>query len=593
VSSTVRVVRDVRVTARDGVGLATDVYLPEGDGPFPTLLTRIRGSRSAGFIVGVLLLNPLESVRRGYAVVVQEVRGRSGSESAWHPFVHESADGEDCLDWTVAQDWCDGRVGVYGTAYSASTALYVTALARPEVKACAALGTGADLHDGWVYTSGAFELGWNVYWSYMTLSESIARLDVDADTRAALAREYAESIRNAGDVAARLPISDHPLLERCGDVQYREWLEHPDYDDYWRALDVLAEPQKLRAPMLTIVGWYDNFLKSHFDLYRALAPHAPHRLVCGPWEHTNYVSPFSTSKTGELELGPEAACGVGLSTPLALDWFDRWLKGEKAGAARGVRYWQLGENEWREAPSWPPPHREASWFLRSAGAANTLAGDGVLSTEPPGDEPADTYLYDPLDPVPTVLGKTLMPTIAPAGIADQTAVEGRADVLCYTSDALGEPVEVHGPVRVELWASSSAVDTDFTAKLVDVAPDGFAMNLADGIVRARYRESTRRRSAPLLPGEPTLYPIDLWDLAHTFLPRHRLRLEISSSNFSRFDRNPNTGGEIGSDGAGEAIVATQRVLHDAAHPSTLVLPVGSACISSGGGRHPPTVTSCA
>jgi uncharacterized protein len=575
VSSTVRVDRDLSMTTRDGVRLAADVYLPEGGGPFPTLVTRVRGSRSSGFIVGVLLVNPLDSVRRGYAVVVQEVRGRSGSESAWHPFVHETADGEDCLEWVLAQPWCDGRVGVYGTAYSASTALYLTALDRPEVRACAVLGTGADLHDGWVYTGGAFELGWNVYWSYMTLSESIARLDVDEETRASLKREYGEAMRDELGVAARLPISDHPLLERCGDRQYAEWLEHPDYDEFWRSIDVLAEPRRLRAPMLSIVGWYDNFLKSHFDLYRALAPGSPHRLVCGPWEHANYVSPFSTSRTGELELGPEAACGVALSTQLVLDWFDRWLEGDDTGAAAGVRYWQLGENVWKEAPSWPPPHEEVRWFLHSGGAANTLRGDGTLSRGQPGAEQADAYVYDPLDPVPTLHGKTLMPTILPAGIADQTSVEERADVLCYTSEPVGEPVAVNGRIRVELWASSSAVDTDFTAKLVDVAPDGYAMNLADGIVRARYRESPRRRSDPLLPGEPSQFAVDLWDLAHTVLPGHRLRLEVSSSNFPRFDRNTNTGHELGADGPHDVVRAEQRILHDAEHPSALVLPLAT------------------
>jgi putative CocE/NonD family hydrolase len=574
-STTVRIERDVMVEMRDGVHLATDVYLPEADGPFPTLLTRIRGSRSSGFIVGVLMLNPLSSVQRGYAVAVQEVRGRAGSEAAWHPFVHEVADSEDCLDWLVAQPWCDGRVATYGTAYSASTALYTAALGRDEVKACAVLGTGADLHDGWVYTSGAFELGWNVYWAYMTAAESIARLDVDDSVRAELEREYAAAVREAPAVAARLPISDHPLLERCGDLQFREWLEHPDYDDFWRALDVLDEPERLQVPMLSIVGWHDNFLKSHFDLYRALAPRAPHRLVCGPWEHTNYVSPFSTSRTGAVEFGPDATCGVAFSTPLVLDWFDRWLKGEERGPIGGARFWQYGEDTWRETEVWPPPHVEQPWYLSSGGRANSLHGDGVLAVTAPADEPADIFVYDPLEPVPTVGGKLLMPSIMTAGIEDQTCVQRRQDVLVYSSAELAEPLAINGRVRVDLWASSSAVDTDFTAKLCDVSPTGFAANLADGIVRARYRESTKRRSAPLLPGEPTLFAIDLWDLAHTFLTGHRIRLEISSSNFPRFDRNTNTGNELGVDGPRDVLSATQQVFHDGARPSALVLPVAT------------------
>ena len=477
----------------------------------------------------------------------------------------------------LAQPWCDGRIGTYGTAYSASTALYLSGLGRDEVKACAVLGTGADLHDGWVYTSGAFELGWNVYWAYMTASESIRRLDVDEAVRAELRREYSRAIIEAPAVAARLPISDHPLLDRVGETQYREWLEHPDYDDYWAAFDVLALAEKIRAPMLSIVGWHDNFLGSHFDLYRALSDRAPHRLVVGPWEHTSYVSPFSTSRCGAVEFGPEAACGVAFSTPLVLDWFDRWLAGEKTGEAGGVRYWQLGENEWRDAETWPPPHVEERWFLHSDGSANSRSGDGVLTTDPATvDEPRDTYLYDPLDPVPTVGGKTLMPSIMTAGIEDQSAVEDRGDVLCYTSATLTAPVVVHGAIRVELWAASSAPDTDFTAKLVDVAPDGTAHNLADGIVRARYRESLRRRSEPLEPATPTLFPIVLWDLAHTFAAGHRIRLEIASSNFPRFDRNTNTGHELGADGPEDVVVATQQVLHDVTHRSALVLPVAVA-----------------
>jgi putative CocE/NonD family hydrolase len=241
-----------------------------------------------------------------------------------------------------------------------------------------------------------------------------------------------------------------------------------------------------------------------------------------------------------------------------------------------VRYWQLGEDEWREAASWPPPHAEERWYLRSQGAASGSDGDGVLARLPAdGEEEPDEYRYDPLDPAPTVGGKTLMPSIMAAGIEDQAAVEERPDVLCYTTPELTEPVVVHGEVRVELWASSSAVDTDFTAKLVDVTPDGRSLNLADGIVRARYRDSPRRRSAPLEPGVPTAFTIGLWDLAHTFLPAHRIRLEISSSNFPRFDRNLNTGNEIGRDGADDALIATQHVFHDAERPSALVLPVAT------------------
>ena len=577
-SEQVRIQRGVAVEMRDGVHLATDVYLPDGPGPFPTLVTRIRGARSSGFIVGVLILNPLDAVSRGYAVVVQEVRGRAGSEAAWHPFVHELEDGADCLDWVLAQPWCDGSIGTYGTAYSASTALYLSASGRDEVKALAILGTGADIHDGWVYTNGAFELGWNVYWAYMTAAETIKRLDVDEETRQDLQQQYERAIIEAPAVAARLPISDHPLLDRVGETQYREWLDHPDYDDYWASFDILALTEGLRAPMLSIIGWHDNFLKSHFDLYRAVADRAPHRLVVGPWEHTSYVSPFSTSRSGAVEFGPRAVSGVALSTPLLLDWFDRWLTGADAGAAGGVRYWQLGEDEWREADRWPPPHVEERWYLRSQGSANSGGGDGLLLAGAPadGEEASDTYRYDPLDPVPTVGGKTLMPTIMAAGIEDQAAIEERPDVLCYTTPELTVPVVVHGPVRIELWASSSAVDTDFTAKLVDVTPDGRAFNLADGIVRARYRDSPRRRSGPLEPGQATAFEIGLWDLAHTFLPGHRIRLEISSSNFPRFDRNLNTGNEIGRDGPADAVIAMQQVFHDAERPSALILPVAIA-----------------
>lgn len=570
--------RDQSIRMRDGVALAADVYLPDQRGSHPTLIYRVRGSRSAAFISGLLMVNPMEAVRRGYAVLIQEVRGRAGSEARWHPFVHEREDGEDTLEWTLAQSWCDGRLATYGTAYSAQTALALAALGRPELKAIAVLGTGADYHDGWVYTNGAFELGWNVYWAYMTLAESIERLEVEERERERLRKRYSQALIHAGEIASRLPISDHPLLAQCGEGQYEEWLAHPDYDEYWERIDVLQAAERIAAPMLSIVGWHDNFLKSHMDLYRALTERAPepgrshHRLIIGPWEHANYVSPFSTSRTGAIEFGPEAACGVSRSGPMLLDWFDRWVRDLDVGAKGGVRFWRLGEDKWEEAPAWPPAHRELMLYLHSSGNASASA-DGLLLSEPPSSPQApDSYVYDPLDPVPTIGGKTLMPTIMGAGIEDQSPLHDRSDVLCYRSPVLTKPLAIAGQVKLQLFAASSAPDTDFTAKLCDLAPDGFAANLAEGIVRARYRESTRQRSAPLEPGHVTRFEIDLWDLAHIFLPGHRVLLEISSSNFPRFDRNMNTGNELGVDGAEQAQRAAQQIFHDREHPSALVLP---------------------
>lgn len=576
--STVVIQRDHAIRMRDGVVLAADLYLPQHPGPHPTLIYRVRGSRSLAFISGLLILNPIEAVRRGYAVLIQEVRGRAGSEARWHPFVHEAEDGEDTLQWTLSQSWCDGRLATYGTAYSAHTALALAALGRPELKAVAVLGTGADCHDGWVYTNGAFELGWNVYWAYMTLGETIERLQIEESQREQLRTRYAQALIDAAGVAGRLPISDHPLLQECGEDQYAEWLTHPDYDEYWQRIDVLAFAERIAAPMLSIVGWHDNFLKSHLDLYRALTERAPepgrshHRLIIGPWEHANYVSPFSTSRTGAVELGPAAACGVSRSGPMLLDWFDRWVKGLDVGPAGGVRFWRLGENDWEEEPAWPPAHRLLELHLHSSGTAGTGSDGMLLEGAPDSRQPPDSYIYDPLHPVPTIGGKTLMPTIMGAGIEDQSPLHERSDVLCYRSPVLTRPLAIAGPVSVRLFAASSAPDTDFTAKLCDLAPDGFAANLAEGIVRARHRESTKRRSAPLTPGELTCFHIDLWDLAHTFLPGHRVLLEISSSNFPRFDRNLNTGNELGLDGAQDAVCAAQQIFHDAEHPSALLLP---------------------
>ena len=275
----------------------------------------------------------------------------------------------------------------------------------------------------------------------------------------------------------------------------------------------------------------------------------------------------SSRGTGDIDFGPAAL--IDLNQTL-LRWFDYWLKDVANGIMDEppVTIFTLGENRWQHLSDWPPPHmRQVRYFLHNQQGANSLRGDGMLSTVPPGNERADTYVYDPNEPVPSLGGNNLTIDI---GVQDQRPVEERNDVLVYTSDPLEQPLEITGPVTVALWASSSTVDTDFTAKLVDVHPNGYAQNLLDGIIRARYRESA---SAPKLmeSGKPYLFTIDLWATSHVFLPGHSLRLEIASSNFPRFDRNLNTGEEQATGTRWQT--AAQTIFHDQRYPSHILLPV--------------------
>jgi putative CocE/NonD family hydrolase len=266
--------------------------------------------------------------------------------------------------------------------------------------------------------------------------------------------------------------------------------------------------------------------------------------------------------------GPDTLSGI------AFEWFDHWLKGKQATflPENKVRYFHMGENVWKEVDSWPPAHTVVPYYIHSAGQANSRMGDGTLDTKPPGTEPPDSYVYDPFDPVPTAGGRSMIDVLP--GVENQAQVEERQDVLVYTTPRLAEPVAITGPVSVTVYASSSAPDTDFTAKLVDVEPDGYCANIAEGIIRARYRDGCDREEF-LEPGKVTKFRIDLWDMAHTFQPNHRIRLEISSSNFPRFDRNLNSRVTPALGNAGDAQKAVQQVFHDAPYPSHLSLPVAS------------------
>lgn len=575
--SSVAVDFDVMVPMRDGVSLATDVYRPLDDGRHPVLVYRTPYGKSGTGLV----IDRIGAVKRGYAVLAQDTRGRNRSGGEWLPWLaHEADDGYDTVEWAAVQPWSDGNVGVYGASAMGVTAIQAAVAAPPHLRAAMVYVAGTNLHNGWIFSNGVFELGFGMHWSLFSLpNQAIARLDVLPEQRSELTARLVAAQAGRWDTMRHLPLADVPALREGVAPQWREWLAHPTYDDYWKAIDAVRRADAIRVPILHGTGWYDNFLRGHLDLQRALqdSPNATlrqqHRFFVGPWEHLSYLSD-ATSTAGERDFGSTAAGGARLLPDLVFGWFDYWLKGLEGAAAqpRPVRYFVMGLNEWREADSWPPPHAERTYYLQSGGRGNSRLGDGVLSPEPPGDQPPDAFVYDPDNPVPSVGGRTLHREWGPAGVFDQATVEAREDILVYTSPYLTEAVSIAGPVSVVLYASTTGADTDFTAKLVDVEPNGYCANIAEGIVRARFRNGSDHEDW-ISPGAIEVYTIDLWDVAHEFASGHRVRLEISSSDFPRFDRNLNSRVSPSLGSADDAQIAVQQIWHDRLRPSCLRLPV--------------------
>lgn len=569
--------KNIPVPMRDGVCLATDIYRPAAAGPFPTLLARTPYSKDLTSVVLLLAPDPLRLAQAGYAVLVQDCRGcfQSGGELA--PYRHEGADGADTLRWAAAQPWSSGAAGMIGGSYLGAAQWLAAAEAPDAVQAMAPFTTPDQPHAPWTYQGGAFQLGFLLYWAlgYFTLPELHRRLARRAATLADVAAAMG-ALGRIGELYRRLPLAAVPELAATAPF-YGEWLAHPRPGDYWRPLMRGADHGRITAPALNIGGWYDLFLGGTLASYRGMrerggsaAARRP-ALIVGPWSHGNWHGAFP-----ERDFGPLAGADAADISGAQIRWFDYWLKGEENGLADDppVRIFVMGADQWREEEDWPlPDTRYRRLHLRGGGRANTLHGDGLLAWEPPGDEPPDRYVYDPRDPAPTCGGATLLPgaqASVNAGPRDQRAVEARADVLVYTTPPLERPLEVTGPVRLVLFAASSAPDTDFTGKLVDVFPDGRALILTDGILRARYRDGDPR---PLEPGAVYELQIDLVATANLFRAGHRIRLEVSSSNFPRFDRNTNTGGTIAEEGEAACTVAVNQIFHDGARPSHLLLPV--------------------
>jgi len=567
---------DVPIRMRDGVTTRADVYRPEREGRFPVILQRTPYDKS-NTTNSFMGLRPMRAVRHGYAVVIEDVRGRYSSEGEFTPLFQEINDGYDSVAWCASQPWSNGRVGMYGGSYVGATQWLAALSGVPQLKAIVPLDTASNYREEWFYRGGALQLSFVEVWCMNELAPGeLLRKGL---------KEKAEEILDAADkmderVFRHLPVASLPYFRGGADYFY-EWLLHPRDDGYWDPIDIRGNHRRIKAHSLNLGGWYDIFVQGTINNYVGMSRvGSEHGLVVGPWAHGGR-NPWHDKLVGDVDFGHRASNLAIDLEGLHLAWYDRWVK--QAGKRRDghgrqgrqVKIFVMGDNVWRDEGEWPLARTVySSYYIHSDESANTLLGDGRLDTTPPSperDSPPDRFVYDPVHPAPTVGGSLCCDsTNAPGGPYDQTEVERRADVLVYSAPPLKRPVEATGPVSVRLFAESSAADTDFTAKLVDVWPCGFAQQLTGGIVRARYRNSMSKETM-MKPGTVYEFGIDLWSTSNVFLRGHRIRLEISSSSFPQFDRNLNTGAPVAEEE--RPVVAVQRVHHDIDHPSRLILPI--------------------
>ncbi|MBE9510496.1 MAG: CocE/NonD family hydrolase [Bacteroidetes bacterium] len=535
---------DVKVPMRDGIRLSTNIYRPDTSGKFPVMLMRTpygnggEGNKDGHFYA-----------QRGYVVVVQDTRGRYESEGFFDAFRYEASDGYDTQQWVGKQPWCNGKIGTFGGSYVGLTQWMPAPFQSPYLKTMVPAVTFSNVHDV-VYQGGAFRLALFGPWSFnMTHTYNVDR----------------DSISSLTDsILMTLPLIEQ---DRCLGWKIpflRDWLAHPQHDRYWDKTSVGDDGyKKIKTSVFNISGWFDIVLGGTLENFNrmtdpSIAPEVrtKQKLLIGPWIHG-----WGRSEVGELDFGETAAIN---SRELHLRWFDSELKGKNTGIMEEppVKIFVMGENIWRFENEWPLARTKyQKYYFHSKGKANALSGDGFLNVKLPKNDLTDTFIYDPENPVLTP---------GSMGPYDQKNLEKREDVLVYSTKILKKDIEVTGPVKVILYAASSAVNTDFTAKLVDVYPDGRVIRLCEGIIRASFRDPDALPSN-IQPNEVYEYHIDLWATSNVFKKGHHIRVEISSSSFPRFDRNLNTGNFFATDTT--YVKATQTVYHSSEYPSCIVLPV--------------------
>jgi uncharacterized protein len=544
----------IKQRMRDGVKLSSDIFRPDVKGEFPVILTRTPYRTVEGF-QDAQNDEARYFAQRGYAYMIQDCRGKNDSEGVYRPFLDDDrVDGYDTLVWAGKQPWSNGVLGTIGASYAAWNQWQAATLRPPGLKTMVCTVALPDPVLNVPYQNGAL-----VLW----MSEWMALIEGRRNTKTTAVNDTRKNFWH-------LPLST--IDEKFGRKNSRiwqEWVSHPSADSYWSSAFYENKLKRVRLPVLHITGWYDDdIIGTHLNYLGMTDPsrdentRKAQKLIIGPWQH--HVN--SKRKLGEVDFGEAALIDL---RGTELRWFDHWLKGVDNGIDRepAVDIFTTGRNSWSKHSRWPYPNaRPSLYYLHSGGGANTYYGDGLLSTSEPASEPDDTYVYDPGNPAPNIDDDGS----AAEGPFDQRPVERRDDVLVYSTPVLDREVEVSGRVTVSLFASTSRTDTDFWAQLTDVYPSGFSMHLTEGIIRGRYRKSLEKAEL-LTPGEVNEFAIDLWIISNAFRKGHRIRLDVSSSSFPKYDRNPNTGNEFGKDS--KLLVAEQRVLHDSEHPSSVRLPV--------------------
>jgi uncharacterized protein len=547
----------VRAKMRDGVSLVADIYRPKAEGKFPVLLTRTPYNRRDP-ATGIYLAS------HGYVVIQQDTRGRFDSEGEFYPFRYEMNDGYDTIEWAASLPYADGRVGMYGGSYVGATQMLAAASNPPHLVCIFPYVTAMEYYEGWTYEGGAL-----MQWFASSWTSGLAQ-----DT---LRRKVA-AMTSAKTMVGQLPVNDYSLLRMPTAAEvapyFLDWVEHERNDEYWRKIKVSDFYGKMNIKALHAGGWHDIFSGGSIRNYIEMRKQAPseaarngQRLLMGPWAHAP-TSP--EGKIGDVTFGRAAVLDMNATI---LKWYDYAMKGKQNefAADAPVKIFVMGNNVWRNEREFPLARTQyTKYYLHATKGANSVSGDGALSTAAPKAEQPDTYEYDPANPVPTLGGRLCCGNDLAPGPTDQRANETRTDVLVYSTPPPEQDVEVTGFITAEIYAATSAADTDFTALLVDVDPSGYARYLADGIIRARYRNTTER-AEPIEPNKIYKYTIDLWATSNVFKAGHRIRVYLSSSNYPRFNRNLNTGEKTF--GATRIVRAKQTIYHDAEQPSAIVLPI--------------------